>query len=101
MTVPESWFVLPKLLLLYVSKIGALGLSVYVVLTAYADDDYACTLHPGAIAHHLSCSNSDIVRILNLLEDHQLIRIERTRSKSIYHLLWKTPAIFAEKDKNS
>lgn len=88
-----GWIALPRSLIKdYGPVLGTLGLAVYSLLAAYADEDHYSKLNYRKISRKLGCSNAEAVRALHQLEDIYLIRPEPDSTRKMtYRLLWIPP----------
>lgn len=73
----------------YVPRIGAMGLTVYVFLAAFADTEQKCFPSQEYIAAHLGCSRSTVWRAIKKLEKYGLVKKRRRDRYRCEYLLLK------------
>ncbi len=72
----------------YTPKIGATGIAVYNFLASCVDTRQSCFPSQKYIAEHLGYSRATINKTIKILEENELISIEkRSRYHCVYHLL--------------
>jgi biotin operon repressor len=72
----------------YTPKIGATGIAVYNFLASCADTRQSCFPSQKYIAENLGYSRATVNKAIQVLEENNLIRIEkRSRYHCVYHLL--------------
>lgn len=85
----KRWFPIPKELIRdYSTFLGSMGISVYCILAAYADNNQLSHLSFRKISRKLGCTNAEAVRALHQLEELHIIKSETDNGTNAYLLLW-------------